>query len=225
MTGPEPPPLLELAEVTRTFPGPPPVTAVSGASLAIRAAELVAIVGPSGSGKSTVLNIMGLLDPTTGVRKLFGVDTAGRSERDLVRLRATKLGFVFQAFHLVAYLNVVQNVMLPLVHQGWPPRRRRHRALAALEQVGLDHLAHALPTTLSGGEKQRVAVARAVVHEPELLLCDEPTGNLDAVSTAQVLDQLRRLVTGRRAVVVVTHDPEVKARADRIIPVADGHVG
>jgi putative ABC transport system ATP-binding protein len=219
-------PLLELADVTRTFPGPPPVTAVSGASLTIRPAELVAVVGPSGSGKSTVLNIMGLLDdPTTGVRRLFDTDTAERSERELVHLRATRLGFVFQAFHLVTHLNVAQNVMLPLVHQGWPARRRRPRAMAALEQVRMDHLATAFPATLSGGEKQRVAVARAVVHEPDLILCDEPTGNLDTASTALVLDHLRRLVTDRRAVVVVTHDPEVRARADRIIPVEDGRVG
>jgi putative ABC transport system ATP-binding protein len=219
-------PLLELDGVTRTFPGSPPVTAVSDVSLTIRAGELVAIVGPSGSGKSTVLNIMGLLDdPTKGARRVLGVDTAGRSERELVRVRATRLGFVFQAFHLVAHLDVVRNVMLPLVHQGWPRRDRRDRAIAALERVGMRHLADAFPATLSGGEKQRVAIARAVVHEPDLLLCDEPTGNLDAVNTAQILDQLRSLVTSRCAVVVVTHDADVRDRADRTITVDSRRAG
>jgi putative ABC transport system ATP-binding protein len=218
-------PLIRLTGVTKRYPGPPPVTALHGVDLTIHGGEMVAVVGPSGSGKSTLLNIMGLLDePTDGVREVAAIDTAGRGERALTALRATRLGFVFQAFHLVAHLDAVRNVALPLVHQGWPARDRRPRAVAALERVGMGHRLAARPATLSGGEKQRVAIARAVVHEPAVLLCDEPTGNLDRANTVAVLDLLRHLVTAERAVVVVTHDAEVRDRADRVVTVEDGRV-
>jgi putative ABC transport system ATP-binding protein len=217
------PPLLELVGLTKRYPGPPEVEVLKGISIRISGGEMVAIAGPSGSGKSTLLNILGLLDePTDGLLRIRGKPAVGLSERDRVRLRATEIGFVFQSFHLVPYLDAVQNVMLPLVHQG---RRGDRRALAveALARVGLGHRLDARPTTLSGGEQQRVAIARALVHDPPLILCDEPTGNLDGANTSAVLDLLRNLVAADRAVVIVTHEAEVEARADRVIRVVDGH--
>lgn len=216
-------PLLELVGLTKRYHGPPEVEVLKGISIQISGGEMVAIAGPSGSGKSTLLNILGLLDePTGGLLRIKGRPAVGLSERDRVRLRATEIGFIFQSFHLVPYLDAVQNVMLPLVHQG---RRGDRRALAvrALQQVGLGHRLDARPTTLSGGEQQRVAIARALVHDPPLILCDEPTGNLDGVNTSAVLDLLRNLVAVDRAVVIVTHEAEVEARADRVIRVLDGH--
>ncbi|MEU5780234.1 ABC transporter ATP-binding protein [Micromonospora lupini] len=216
--------VLELTGVTKRYPGPPETSVLRGVDLRVCSGEMVAIAGPSGSGKSTLLNILGLLDePTTGTLRISGRPTAELRERDRVRLRATEIGFVFQSFHLVPYLDAVQNVMLPLVHQGHPRRGRRALAIRALETVGLGHRLHARPATLSGGEQQRVALARAVAHNPPLLLCDEPTGNLDAVNTTAVLELLRGLVAGERAVVVVTHEAEVEARADRVVRVVDGH--
>ncbi|MFD6567038.1 ABC transporter ATP-binding protein [Micromonospora profundi] len=215
--------MLELINVTKRYPGPPEVTVLRGVDLRVCRGEMVAIAGPSGSGKSTLLNILGLLDePTSGTLRIGGRPTAGLRERDRVRLRATEIGFVFQSFHLVPYLDAVQNVMLPLVHQGSPRRDRRALAIRALETVGLGHRLNARPATLSGGEQQRVALARAIAHNPPLLLCDEPTGNLDAVNTAAVLELLRGLVEAERAVVVVTHEAEVEARADRVVRVVDG---
>jgi putative ABC transport system ATP-binding protein len=216
--------LLELADVVKSFPGPPEVSVLKGVSLRINGGEMVAVTGSSGSGKSTLLNIMGLLDePTGGDRWLDGTSTARLPERDRARIRASRIGFVFQSFHLVSYLDAVRNVMLPLVHQGWPRRQRRDLAVRALERVGLGHRLDATPVTLSGGEQQRVAIARALVHEPALLLCDEPTGNLDAENTAAVLELLRGLVAPERAVVVVTHEAEVVAQTDRVIQVRGGY--
>ncbi|WP_241990081.1 MULTISPECIES: ABC transporter ATP-binding protein [unclassified Streptomyces] len=193
--------------------------------LTILPGELVAVVGPSGSGKSTLLSVLGLLDTPTGGRYLLrGEDATDLSERDRTALRAGTLGFVFQAFHLVPHLTCVQNVTLPLVHLGVPRSRRRSRAEAALRSVGLGHRLDVRPVTLSGGERQRVAVARAIVHRPAVVLCDEPTGNLDTANSARVMDLLADLVEEDRAVVVVTHDPDVASRADRVFKVVDGHV-
>jgi putative ABC transport system ATP-binding protein len=219
-------PILELVEVTKTYSGSPVVAALRGVSMNVRAGEFVAIVGPSGSGKSTLLNILGLLDTPTSGRFLFaGVDMATSRERVRTALRATRIGFVFQAFHLVPYLNIVRNVTLPMVHGGGPAHRdRRSAAIAALESVGLGHRLTARPTMLSGGEQQRVAIARAIVNDPTIVLCDEPTGNLDRENSAAILRLLRSLVTVRRALVVVTHDPEIAAQADRVIRLADGYV-
>lgn len=188
--------VIRLIDIAKTFPGQVAVSALSGVNLEIRRGEMTAIVGPSGAGKSTLLNILGLLDvPTSGRYLLDGNDTSRLAERQLTSLRAVTLGFVFQAFHLVPHLNCVGNVMLPLAHQGWPRRERTRLATDALVQVGLGHRLYARPATLSGGERQRVAVARAIVHSPSVILCDEPTGNLDRQNSVHVMDLLRQLVT------------------------------
>jgi putative ABC transport system ATP-binding protein len=218
-------PLLELAGVGHTYPGPPPVDALRDVDLRVYGGEMLAVVGPSGSGKSTLLNILGVLDePTTGVRLVAGTDTTGMTDRRRTVLRARHLGFVFQAFHLVPHLTSMQNVALPLVHLGVPRGERRDRATQALSSVGLSHRLDAYPRSLSGGEQQRVAIARAVVHSPTVVLCDEPTGNLDSANATAILDLLRRLVDPDRTVVVVTHERLVRDRADRAIEVVDGRV-
>ena len=216
--------MIELTEVGRTFPGPPEVAALRDATFTVEAGEMVAIIGPSGSGKSTLLNVLGLLDePTSGTYLLSGVDTGTLKERQRTALRATTLGFVFQSAYVVAHLDCLANVAMPLAHLGIPRKERPGLAEAALRSVGLGHRLHARPNTLSGGERQRVAIARAIVHEPKVLLCDEPTGNLDSENTQAVLDLLENLVTGDRAVVVVTHENEVAVRAGRTVKVVDGH--
>ncbi|MER8042420.1 ABC transporter ATP-binding protein [Streptomyces sp. NPDC094032] len=217
--------VISMAEVSKTYPAARPVTALVDATLEISTGEMVAITGPSGSGKSTLLNILGLLDTATGGRyAMDGVDVRTLGERERTRLRATRLGFVFQSFHLVPYLSCLRNVQLPLVHTRHPRNERRELAERALRSVGLGHRIAARPTTLSGGERQRVALARAVVHQPSVLLCDEPTGNLDSANTGQVMDLLRALVTPERTVVVVTHERDVAERADRELRVVDGRV-
>ncbi|MDX6738309.1 ABC transporter ATP-binding protein [Actinocorallia sp. A-T 12471] len=191
----------------------------------VGAGELVAIIGPSGSGKSTLLNILGLLDrPSSGSYLLRGSDTAHLAERERTRVRAQSIGFVFQAFHLVAHKTAWANVALPLLYTRVPHRDRRRRAEEQLHRVGLGHRLDAYPATLSGGEKQRVAIARATVHGPSMLLCDEPTGNLDSETSATVMDLLDRMAGDGLAVVVVTHDPAVAARADRVLRVRDGRL-
>ena len=161
--------------------------------------EHVAITGPSGSGKSTLLNLLGLLDkPTRGSIEIDGIDVGAAPERERAAVRAHRIGFVFQSFHLLPYRTSIENVMLAQVYADEPRRHRHAAAMAALAQVGLDHRAHALPTALSGGERQRVAIARALVNRPSLLMCDEPTGNLDTATTLELTDLLESLHRGRR---------------------------
>lgn len=213
--------LIHLDHVSRHFP--PDVKALWELSLQLRAGEFVAITGTSGSGKSTLLNVLGLLDrPDSGRYWLLGHEIASLEERDVTRLRSRVLGFVFQAFHLIPHLTVVENVELGLAFAGISRQERTYRAVEALEAVALTHRRSAYPSTLSGGESQRVAIARAVVRQPRLMLCDEPTGNLDSENTSAVLDLLESTHTGDRVLLVVTHDPEVARRAPRVLNMRDG---
>ncbi|WP_084546848.1 ABC transporter ATP-binding protein [Glycomyces arizonensis] len=215
--------LIELRGVGMTYPGPPPVQALRPVDLRVEAAEYVAIVGPSGSGKSTLLHLLGLLDiPTAGTYLLDGHDTSELKESARTRLRAEKIGFIFQAFHLMAHRTATENVAMSLVYQGVSRRRRKAVARSKLELVGLAHRLDALPTTLSGGERQRVAIARALAAEPSLLLCDEPTGNLDSATAEQVLTLIDSLHDQGLTVMMITHDENVAARAERIVTIRDG---
>lgn len=211
--------------VTKMFEsGPAAVAAVRGINLSVDAGEMVAITGPSGSGKSTLLTLLGAIDtPTSGKVFLDGVDVATLSDDKRTLLRRRRIGFVFQAFNLIPTLTAVENVELPLELDGVPEAEARQRAVDMLEWVNLAQRAHHLPSMLSGGEQQRVAVARALVTGPALLLADEPTGNLDSVSSQQVMELLRELVdTHGQTVVLVTHDMHVAVSADRIVRVRDG---
>jgi putative ABC transport system ATP-binding protein len=193
--------------------------------LRIERGDYVAIMGPSGSGKSTLLNVLGLLDePSTGEYRLDGEQTSGLSERARSGLRAYLIGFVFQAFHLVGYRTAVENVETGLLYQKVGRKERQRRAIEVLGQVGLTERMWATPTQMSGGERQRVALARALVRRPALVLCDEPTGNLDTATGAQVLALIDELHREGLSVVVITHDHEVASRAQRIVEIRDGVV-
>jgi putative ABC transport system ATP-binding protein len=217
------PPLVRVEGLARTYDGPPPVRALAPCSLDVAAGEHLTVMGPSGSGKSTLLNLLGLLDrPSEGRYLLDGADTGRLPERERGRLRGQALGFVFQFFHLLAYRTAVENVELGLLYAGVPRRRRRPLALTALDRVGLGHRREAHPTTLSGGERQRVAIARAVATEPRLLLCDEPTGNLDSETSAAILDLLTSLRRDGLTLIVVTHEAAVADRASRLVVIRDG---
>jgi putative ABC transport system ATP-binding protein len=218
-------PVIELDGLARTYPGPPPVPALRPASLVIEAGDYVAVTGPSGSGKSTLLHLLGLLDAPTGGRYLLdGLDTSALGDKDRSALRGRRIGIVFQAFHLLPYRTAVENVLLAQLYNNTPRAARLAAAVDALEAVGLGHRLDALPTTLSGGECQRVAVARALVNTPALLLCDEPTGNLDSASAAAVMGLLDQLNAAGYTIVVITHDPAVAAHARRMVTISDGMV-
>jgi putative ABC transport system ATP-binding protein len=217
--------IIDLRRVQRVFPGTPPVWALRRVDLSIEAGEYVAIVGPSGSGKSTLLNVLGLLDrPSGGVYELDGRDVAHLSERERAWLRAERLGFVFQSFHLLSHRSALENVMFGGMYQGLPKRERRRRSVAALDRVGMLHRATFRPDHLSGGERQRVAVARALAVQPSIMLCDEPTGNLDSASTASLLDLFDDLVAGGLTMCTITHDSDVAARAHRQVRIIDGRL-
>ncbi|QAY64514.1 ABC transporter ATP-binding protein [Xylanimonas allomyrinae] len=219
------PPVVELAKVSRRFPGPPLVEALRQVDLRVERGDYLSIVGPSGSGKSSLLNILGLLDrPTSGDYLLDGRPVGTAGERERARLRAQRIGFVFQAFHLLPQRTVLDNVVLATLYSGVPRARRTARARTALERVGLGHRLGFLPTTLSGGERQRVAVARALVTEPHLLLADEPTGNLDSASSAQVMSLFDELHAEGVTLAVITHDLAVSARAARRVRLVDGRL-
>ncbi|MFI9339504.1 ABC transporter ATP-binding protein [Streptomyces althioticus] len=216
-------PVIEFRGVGLTYPGPPPVRALHACDIVVEQGEYVTVVGPSGSGKSTFLNIAGLLDvPTEGHYLLDGVDTGVLSDANRTGLRGRRIGFVFQSFHLLPHRSAMENVMLAMVYNAGARRGRGERARAALERVGLAHRIHALPTRLSGGERQRVAIARALVGRPSLLLCDEPTGNLDTATAESILLLLDELHRDGMTLVVITHDPEVAARSQRTVTIRDG---
>jgi putative ABC transport system ATP-binding protein len=227
MTSPDPAALIDLQGIARTFVlGDQEVRAVAGIDLQIRQGEYVSIMGPSGSGKSTLLNLIALLDrPTAGRYLLGGTDVTELDDDTLARLRSERIGFVFQFFHLVPRMTAYQNVELPLVLAGIPPRERAPRVETALAGLGLTDRARHRSNELSGGQRQRVAIARATIMRPPLLLADEPTGNLDSVSGAQVVEILENL-HAREGVtlLVVTHDPALGKRASRQLGIADGRV-
>ncbi len=197
-----------------------------GVNLTIRRGEFIAIMGPSGSGKSTLLNILGLLDrPTSGKVYIDGVDTSRLSPRELAYIRNRKIGFVFQQFNLINRLTVLENIELPLVARGVPRRVRREKAIKALLMVGGDvSWLNKHPNQLSGGQQQRVAIARAIVGEPEIILADEPTGNLDRASARVVVRTFTELNARGQTIVLVTHDPEVANCADKIYVIRDGRI-
>ncbi len=220
-------PVIVVEDVRRTYQltDDLAVHALDGVSLQIQAGEFVAIMGSSGSGKSTLMNMIGCLDlPTSGRYLLDGVDVRDMDEDEQSDLRNRKIGFVFQAFNLVPRTSALANVELPLSYAGLPRAERRARALAALRAVGMGSRVDHLPSELSGGQQQRVAVARAIVTNPSLILADEPTGNLDSHSTADVLTIFERLNAEGRTVVLITHEDDVARRARRIIRLADGRI-
>ena len=219
-------PVIDLRGIGKTYrTGPLEVAALRGVDLRIETGELVAIIGPSGSGKSTLMHILGCLDvPSTGEYRLAGELVGDMGEDSLADIRNRRIGFVFQQFNLLASLPAWRNVELPLVYTAIPRAERRERAIAALAQVGLADRVDHRPNELSGGQQQRVAIARALVTEPALLLADEPTGNLDSNSGADVLTLLHQLHAQGRTVVLITHDDDVARTAERVVRIRDGEV-
>jgi putative ABC transport system ATP-binding protein len=218
--------VIEARELTKVYGrGENRVEAVAGTNMNIESSEWIAIVGPSGSGKSTLMHLIGLLDrPTSGSYTLNGRDVSQLRGNELARARRDLIGFVFQSYNLLPRESALKNVELPMVYAGVGRKERRKRALGLLERVGLSERAHHRPPELSGGQMQRVAIARALVNGPVLLLADEPTGNLDTASGAEILDLFGELNASGVTVVVVTHDPEVAARAQRIVELRDGRI-
>ncbi|MQA27172.1 MAG: ATP-binding cassette domain-containing protein [Micromonosporaceae bacterium] len=220
-----PEPLLQLQDVRKVYPGVTPVIALRGVDFTIHRGELVAIVGPSGSGKSTLLHMMGTLDrPTEGSVRLVGSDVAKMSDRELAKLRATRIGFVFQQFFLSEYETALENVADGLLYSGVNRRTRRALAAEALDKVGLAHRMDHRPPQLSGGERQRVAIARALNGNPDIVLADEPTGNLDSNAAATIFALLKKLHREGATIIVITHDRGLAARLPRRIDVLDGRI-
>jgi putative ABC transport system ATP-binding protein len=216
--------MLNMAGVRKTYStGAVEVEALRGINLKVSAGDYVAIMGPSGSGKSTLMHIIGCLDvPSAGRYELDGTDVSSMTEKDLAEVRNRKIGFVFQSFNLLASLTALRNVELPLVYAGVPASERRERAMAALEKVGLAERVQHRPGELSGGQQQRVSVARALVTNPALILADEPTGNLDSHSTAEILDLFEELNVSGRTIVMITHEADVASHAKTAVHIYDG---
>ena len=216
-------PLLELERVSRVYGEEVPVYALREASLQILSGDFMSIVGPSGSGKSTMLGLLGVLDlPTSGTIRIAGQDVSELNDATRSRLRGDSIGFVFQQFHLIPHLTALGNVETALLYRDMRPKERHERAYHALDQLGLGPRAHHRPVQMSGGEQQRVALARAIVTDPLMILADEPTGALDSVNAAHVLEIFKGLESPERAVVMVTHDPTVAETAHRKVSMRDG---
>ncbi len=218
-------PVLDVDDVSKSYPGEPPVHALRGVNLTIAPGELVGIVGPSGSGKTTLLQLMGTLDrPTSGRVRITGLDVATMADEDVAYLRATRIGFIFQQFFLAEHATVLDNVADGLLYAGIPLKRRRERALDALELVGLADRPHARPTQLSGGQRQRVAIARALVGQPAIVFADEPTGNLDQATGQSILALIDQLHQAGSTIVFITHDHAIAERMPRKVEILDGHI-
>jgi putative ABC transport system ATP-binding protein len=218
--------VIRIRELTREYPmGEERILALRGVTLDIRRNEYVAIMGPSGSGKSTMMNLLGCLDtPTGGEYWLNGQEVSRLTDDELARVRNREIGFVFQTFNLLPRATALHNVELPLVYAGARARERRERAAAALERVGLGNRLEHRPNELSGGQRQRVAIARALVNEPSILLADEPTGNLDSVTSEEIMRVFGDLHAGGQTVIMVTHEPDIAAHAERVVVLRDGQV-
>ena len=218
--------MIELSNITKTYHmGGVDITVLSDLSLSVRSGELIAIMGPSGSGKSTLMNIIGCLDrPTSGTYRFEDREISAMTDDELASIRNVKIGFVFQTFNLLPRFSALKNVEVPLVYSGVAARMRKERAMPLLQQVGLSDRMYHKPTELSGGQQQRVAIARALVNHPPLLLADEPTGNLDSRSGAEILNILTGLNEQGVTIMIVTHDKDVAARCKRIINLKDGQI-
>jgi putative ABC transport system ATP-binding protein len=218
--------LIELTEVTKSYRvGEQVIRALDGIDLTIESGEYCAIIGPSGSGKSTLMHLLGCLDiPTTGRMMIDGVDVSKASDDRLAEMRNSRIGFVFQAFNLLAKMTVLENVELPMIYSGASAKLRRERATEAIERVGLGNRMKNTPLQLSGGQMQRVAIARALVNDPKIIFADEPTGNLDSTTGASILALFRELSEQGRTIVLVTHDNEIAANAPRRIVIKDGKI-
>jgi putative ABC transport system ATP-binding protein len=218
-------PVLDVDDVTKSYPGEPPVQALRGVNLTIGQGELVGVVGPSGSGKTTLLQLMGTLDrPTSGRVRITGLDVARMADEDVAYLRATRIGFIFQQFFLAEHSTMLDNVADGLLYAGIPLRQRRERARNALELVGLADRPRAHPTQLSGGQRQRVAIARALVGQPAIVLADEPTGNLDQATGQSILALIDQLHQAGSTIVVITHDHAIAERMARKVEIIDGQI-
>ena len=219
-------PVIEFQDIHRTFVmGDQQVRAVDGVTLSVRSGEFVAVMGASGSGKSTLMNLLGCLDtPTAGVYRLSGREVSGLPDDALAEVRNTQIGFVFQTFNLLPRLTARQNIELPLAYARVSSTERAERSEEMLRLVGLSDRSDHRPHQLSGGQRQRVAIARALIHRPSLILADEPTGNLDSVTTAEIMELLDQLHGKGNTILVVTHDPDIGGRAQRTIRMRDGRV-
>ncbi|HOH89864.1 MAG TPA: ABC transporter ATP-binding protein [Bacillota bacterium] len=218
--------MIEIRNMSKIYQiGKVAVKALDNISLSIKQHEFVSIVGPSGSGKSTLMNMIGCLDvPTSGEYRLDGMEVSGLTDDQLAFIRNHKIGFVFQGFNLIQKLNALENVELPLIYQGIPTRERYERSVEALKLVGLEDRAHHRPAELSGGQQQRVAIARALVGNPQIILADEPTGNLDSKSGKDIINMLKELHLKGSTIVLITHDNDIAMMAERIVRIQDGQI-
>ena len=218
--------MIELKDIYKIYgDGDGEIRALDGVSLTINEGEFVAIVGQSGSGKSTCMNIIGCLDvPTSGQYHLNGIDVSTMKDDELAKIRNKMIGFIFQHYNLIPKLSVLENVELPLIYRGMPPKERHEKALNALDRVGLKDRAKKMPSQLSGGQQQRVSIARALAGDPSLMLADEPTGALDSKTGKEVLEFLKNLNEQGNTIVMITHDNEIASQAKRIVRIQDGKI-